>query len=61
MLNDEIDASAVPISYGEQNSTISRQLEIERSRFSVGVFGAPRREERSLVSCKLIGTLSEEA
>ena len=30
ILNDEVHASAAPISYEEQNSTIARQLEIER-------------------------------
>jgi hypothetical protein len=60
-LNDEIHASAAPISYEEQNSTITRQLEIAGGGFGVGVFGAPPREERSLVFCKLIGALSGEA
>jgi hypothetical protein len=35
-LNDEVGASAVPISYGEQNSTIVHQLEIARVGFGVG-------------------------
>ena len=48
MLNDDVHASAASISYGEQNSTIARQLEIARSGFGIGVFGAPpRRSARS--------------
>ncbi len=58
IVNDEVDASAASISCGEQNSTIARQLEIERSGW--GFRRAPR-EERSLVFCKLIGALPGEA